>query len=105
MFGDRAFQNIAPDLWNSLPQYLREIDNLDSFKTQLKTQTLIFATFQLVTCTCIILVFYTHRDSIVLCVLRTVYYYYYYNRTMKHSYDTKFIPIKLYTPLLCITTI
>ena len=37
MFGDRAFQNIAPDLWNSLPQYLREIDNLDSFKTQLKT--------------------------------------------------------------------
>ena len=28
-----------------------------------------------------------------------------YNRTMKHSYGTKFIPITLYTPLLSITTI
>ena len=29
-----------------------------------------------------------------------------YNRTMKHSYDTKWLPIKLYTPLLtCITKI
>ena len=37
MFGDRAFQNIAPELWNSLPQHLRDIDNLDSFKSQLKT--------------------------------------------------------------------
>ena len=38
MFGDRAFQNIAPaaDLWNSLPQYLREIDNLDAFKNSWK---------------------------------------------------------------------
>ena len=26
-----------------------------------------------------------------------------YNRTMKHSYDTKCIPIQLHTPLLCIT--
>uniref|UniRef100_A0A669CQX3 Reverse transcriptase domain-containing protein n=1 Tax=Oreochromis niloticus TaxID=8128 RepID=A0A669CQX3_ORENI len=35
--GDRAFQALAPRLWNSLPLSLRCLDSNDSFKKQLKT--------------------------------------------------------------------
>ena len=35
--GDRAFSNAAPALWNTLPDELREIQNLLHFKTALKT--------------------------------------------------------------------
>uniref|UniRef100_A0A669CXC1 Reverse transcriptase domain-containing protein n=1 Tax=Oreochromis niloticus TaxID=8128 RepID=A0A669CXC1_ORENI len=35
--GDRAFQTVAPRLWNSLPLSLRCTDSIDSFKKQLKT--------------------------------------------------------------------
>jgi hypothetical protein len=35
--GDRCFQVAAPTLWNKLPQELRNITNLDIFKSQLKT--------------------------------------------------------------------
>ena len=36
-FGDRAFSVVAPKLWNSLPDAMRSLDNLNSFKTALKT--------------------------------------------------------------------
>ena len=36
-FGDRAFAKTAPELWNSLPQSLRDITSLDQFKSRLKT--------------------------------------------------------------------
>ena len=34
--GDRAFAFVAPVLWNALPPNLRAIDNIASFKKQLK---------------------------------------------------------------------
>ena len=37
LFGDRAFAKVAPELWNSLPQSLRDITSLDQFKIRLKT--------------------------------------------------------------------
>ena len=37
LFGDRAFAKAAPELWNSLPQSLRDITSLDQFKSRLKT--------------------------------------------------------------------
>ena len=36
-FADRSFSVAGPRLWNSLPHNIRSIDNLDSFKTKLKT--------------------------------------------------------------------
>ena len=36
-FGDRAFANAAPPLWNGLPNDLRKIINIDHFKSALKT--------------------------------------------------------------------
>ena len=36
-FGDRAFTNAAPRLWNSLPLQIRQCKTLSSFKTNLKT--------------------------------------------------------------------
>ena len=36
-FGDRAFSAAAPVLWNSLPENIKCIDNLNSFKRSLKT--------------------------------------------------------------------
>ena len=36
-YGYRAFSTCAPSLWNSLPSHLRSIDNLNTFKTSLKT--------------------------------------------------------------------
>lgn len=36
-FGERTFKYCAPKLWNSLPQYMRVCDNLESFKSNLKT--------------------------------------------------------------------
>jgi len=35
-YGDRAFANAAPRLWNSLPQVLRNSTSLDTFKSSLK---------------------------------------------------------------------
>ena len=35
-YGDRAFQNCAPRLWNSLPPYLKIIGTIDLFKKHLK---------------------------------------------------------------------
>ena len=37
LFADRAFAKAAPELWNSLPQSLRDITSLDQFKSRLKT--------------------------------------------------------------------
>ena len=37
IFGDRAFENMAPKLWNSLPQNIRSITDFDKFKSMLKT--------------------------------------------------------------------
>ena len=37
LFGDRAFAKAAPELWNSLPQSLRDITSLDQSKLRLKT--------------------------------------------------------------------
>ena len=34
---DRAFAVAGPRLWNSLPDYLRKVDKLESFKKELKT--------------------------------------------------------------------
>ena len=36
-YGERAFSVIGPRLWNSLPQNLRDITNLEHFKKNLKT--------------------------------------------------------------------
>ena len=36
-FADRSFSVAGPRLWNSLPHNIRSIDNLDSFKSKLKT--------------------------------------------------------------------
>ena len=36
-FGDKAFSVQAPKLWNSLPPFLRNINSLDTFKSNLKT--------------------------------------------------------------------
>ncbi len=35
--GDRAFSSVAPMLWNSLPNNLRNIDKVSTFKNKLKT--------------------------------------------------------------------
>ena len=35
--GDRAFEVVAPTLWNALPLHLRRIDTLEHFKSSLKT--------------------------------------------------------------------
>lgn len=35
--GDRAFKNCAPILWNALPQQIRVIDEVESFKSAVKT--------------------------------------------------------------------
>ena len=37
LFGDRAFAKAAPELWNSLPQPLRDITSLGQFKSRYKT--------------------------------------------------------------------
>jgi exonuclease III len=36
-YGDRAFQNAAPKLWNNLPLSIRQSDTLNSFKHKLKS--------------------------------------------------------------------
>ena len=35
-YGDRAFQNAAPKLWNNLLNCIRECDTLTPFKSKLK---------------------------------------------------------------------
>ena len=35
--GDRAFQSVAPYLWNALPSTIRNIKTLDTFRTAVKT--------------------------------------------------------------------
>ena len=37
VYGDRAFSNIAPRLWNSIPNDIRHIMNIQTLKTKLKT--------------------------------------------------------------------
>ena len=37
LYADRAFENLAPRLWNSLPLDIRSTENLSTFKTRLKT--------------------------------------------------------------------
>ena len=41
--GNRSFQVAAPKLWNALPHELREIPNLHTFKSNLKTYLFKFA--------------------------------------------------------------
>ena len=41
--GDRSFAKLAPVLWNSLPQSLRDCESLDQFKRKLKTYLFIEA--------------------------------------------------------------
>ena len=36
-YGDRAFSNAAPRLWNPLPDHVKRSDNVDIFKCRLKT--------------------------------------------------------------------
>ena len=36
-YGDRAFQKVAPNLWNNLPDYLKNTNNFNDFKSLLKT--------------------------------------------------------------------
>ncbi len=35
--GDRAFESVAPLLWNNLPYVVRSCDTVDTFKSLLKT--------------------------------------------------------------------
>ena len=37
-FGDRSFAYAAPHLWNKLPQHIRTLEDLDEFKSSVKTQ-------------------------------------------------------------------
>ena len=37
LFGDRAFENAAPRLWNKLPSDLKSATSFQTFKEQLKT--------------------------------------------------------------------
>ena len=37
-YGWSSFSVIAPVLWNELPDYVRQAQTIDSFKTRLKTQ-------------------------------------------------------------------
>ena len=37
MYGERAFSDIAPKLWNNLPINIRKCHSVNSFKTNLKT--------------------------------------------------------------------
>ena len=36
-FADRSFSVYGPHIWNALPKRIREIENLDQFKKQIKT--------------------------------------------------------------------
>ena len=36
-YGSRAFSSAGPMLWNNLPNNLRTLDSLESFKSKLKT--------------------------------------------------------------------
>lgn len=36
-FGDKAFANYGPQIWNTLPKMLRESSNINIFKSKLKT--------------------------------------------------------------------
>ena len=36
-YGDKAFANLVPALWNKLPLTLRQVDNYNKFKSMLKT--------------------------------------------------------------------
>ena len=36
-YGSRAFSYCAPKLWNDLPQEIRQLSNLETFKNKLKT--------------------------------------------------------------------
>ena len=42
-YGDRAFSNVAPRLWNCLPLEIRDTDNITSFTQQLKTHLFLLA--------------------------------------------------------------
>ena len=42
-YGDRAFSNIAPRLWNRLPVDLRETENITLFTQRLKTYLFMLA--------------------------------------------------------------
>ena len=42
-YGRRAFSVVAPLLWNSLPQHIRDAGSLDIFKRRLKTTLFIRA--------------------------------------------------------------
>ena len=35
-YGERAFRNCAPKLWNAIPQFIRNIDSISTFKKSLK---------------------------------------------------------------------
>ena len=36
-YGYRAFSHRAPTLWNALPDDIRQVDHLETFKSKLKT--------------------------------------------------------------------
>ena len=42
-YGDRAFQNAAPCLWNSLPPSVKSSSSLSQFRSRLKTELFINA--------------------------------------------------------------
>ena len=43
ILGDRSFQVAVPKLWNALPHELRDIPNLPTFRSNLKTCLFKFA--------------------------------------------------------------
>ena len=43
--GDRSFSCVAPRLWNQLPDYIRNLNNLQHFKSALKTHLFELAFF------------------------------------------------------------
>ena len=36
-FADRSFSAYGPQIWNSLPRHIQEINDLEEFKKQIKT--------------------------------------------------------------------
>ena len=60
-FGDRAFEKMAPKLWNNLPQNIRSITDFDKFKSMLKTH--LFDNYYI--CTCSYLILKYHNFSLI----------------------------------------
>ena len=63
-FGDRAFEKMAPKLWNNLPKNIRSITDFDEFKSMLKSHLLIIISYLILKFhnLSLMFTFHMHRD-------------------------------------------